>query len=223
MSRVSIISPVVAIFVLATVMNLPATSWAQDAAEKDEKAINTGKAAGIGALLGLALGRNPIVGAATGAAIGAAGGMIANEVARSSKEKQSSETAERDKKIAELESDLGEAERARAELQASIVDTVGPDVWEGYKSLRGCQYKRASALANVGAVSEETYHQLGAIWLQAMVAVDQRDSTSAQQHFKELVTEDPEIDSIQQASLATDQAVLDMRSERRELGIAPCS
>ena len=35
----------------------------------------------------------------------------------------------------------------------------------------------------------------------------------------ELVERDPDIDTAQQASIATDSAVLDMRSERRELGI----
>jgi hypothetical protein len=190
---------------------------------EEKKAISTGKAAGIGALLGLALGRDPIVGAAAGAAMGAAGGMIANEVTKDGREKQSQEIAERDQRIAELQEDLGNAERARAELQSSIVDTVGPDVWEGYKSLRGCQYKRASALANVGAVSDDTYHQLGAIWLKAMIAVEREDSAGAQQYFKTLATEDPEIDTVQQASLATDKAVLDMRGERRDLGIKPCA
>lgn len=201
--------------------------------KKPKKAIKTGHAAGIGALLGFALGGDPLWGAAGGAALGAAGGMIANEATKGKREKKAAEESARQQesealsasqdRIAKLETELAEAERAREEAQMAIIEAVGPDVWEGYKSLRGCQYERAYALANVGAVSEDPYHKLGADWLKAMTAVDQKDRTKADGFFQDLVERDPEIDTVQQAGLATDQAVLDMRTERAELGIGPCN
>ena len=209
---------------------VPGDALAQE--KKPKKAIKTGHAAGIGALLGFALGGDPLWGAASGAALGAAGGMIANEATKGKREKKAAEEsalqqesaalAANQDRIAKLESELAEAESAREEAQTAIIEAIGPDVWEGYKSLRGCQYERAYALAGVGAVSQDPYHKLGAVWLQAMTAVDQKDRTKADQFFQTLVERDPEIDTVQQASLATDQAVLDMRAERSEIGIGTC-
>ena len=234
-----------------------------------------GKGAGIGALLGLALGSgNVIDDVASGAALGAAGGGIANmatggggkkkrqreeeriraeEAARQAERERylaqrERETAAQESRWAEMELSKREREllerehwqdqqdrlRAQAARQVTdavaerdkavqaIVDAVGPDVWEGYKALRGCQYERAFALANVGATSPDRYHQLGALWLTAMTAVDSRDNSRAEAAFQTIVQEDPEIDTSQQAGLAADQAVLDMRAERREIGIGPC-
>lgn len=114
-------------------------------AQKEKKAIKTGHAAGIGALLGFALGGDPLWGAASGAALGAAGGMIANEATKGKREKTAAEEAAsqqeaagQEQRIARLEAELAEAEQARADAQAAIVDAIGPDVWEGYKALRGC-------------------------------------------------------------------------------------
>jgi hypothetical protein len=202
-------------------------------AQEKKKAIKTGKAAGIGALVGFALGGDPLWGAAGGAALGAAGGMIANTVTEGKQEKkataeaqraaeQDAEVAVRDQRIADLERELLEAQQAREEAQSAIIAAVGPDVWEGYKSLRGCQHDRAYALAKVGAVSSDPYHRLGGHWLEAMTAVDQNDRQKADLYFQTLAEKDPEIDTVQQASLATDQAVLDMRTERAEIGIGPC-
>lgn len=234
-----------------------------------------GKGAGIGALLGLALGSgNVIEDVASGAALGAAGGGIANMATGggAKKKRQREEEriraeeaagqAERDRYLAQREREMADQERRWAEMELSkrerellerehwqaeqerlrgqaarqvseavaerdqavqaIIDAVGPDVWEGYKALRGCQYERAFALANVGATSPDRYHQLGALWLTAMTAVDSRDTSRADSAFQTIIQQDPEIDTEQQASLAADQAVLDMRSERREIGIAPC-
>lgn len=232
-----------------------------------------GKSAGIGALLGLALGNgNVIEDVAAGAALGAAGGGVANMATGGKRKKQkeseriraedAARQAERERYMAQRERELAEQERRWNEMQLSerereliqrehrlaeqerlrtaaarqvtdavaerdraiqtIVDAIGPDVWEGYKALRGCQFDRAYALANVGAVSPDFYHQLGALWLEAMVAVDSQDSTRASSVFDRITQKDPEIDTAQQASLAADQAVLDMRAERREIGMPSC-
>ena len=208
-------------------------------AQSDEKAVSTKKAAGIGALLGFALGGDPLWGAASGAALGAAGGMIANTVTDSNKKKKPGKEAEaarqdamasqerdlagREERLAKAEREMTEALQARDEAEAAIVDAIGRDNWEGYKALRGCQYDRAYALAKVGATSNDTYHRMASIWLEAMTAVDSKDQNKAQATFQSLAERDPEIDTVQQASIATDQAVLEMRGERREIGIGACS
>ena len=225
MSRIVRNMVAVALCLTLLIVLLPDSTWAQ----KEKKAIKTGHAAGIGALLGFALGGDPLWGAASGAALGAAGGMIANEATKGKREKKAAQetaaqeqTAMQEQRIANLEAELAEVELARADAQTAIIEAIGPDVWEGYKALRGCQHERAYALAKVGAVSQDPYHKLGAIWLEAMTAMDQKDRSKAEMSYQSLVERDPEIDTIQQASLATDQAVLDMRTERGEIGIGPC-
>lgn len=225
MSRIVRNMVAVALCLTLLIVLLPDSTWAQ----KEKKAIKTGHAAGIGALLGFALGSDPLWGAASGAALGAAGGMIANEATKGKREKKAAQetaaqqqAAVQEQRIANLEAELAEAELARADAQTAIIEAIGPDVWEGYKALRGCQHERAYALAQVGAVSQDPYHKLGAIWLEAMTAMDQKNRSKAEMSYQSLVERDPEVDTVQQASLATDQAVLDMRTERGEIGIGPC-
>ena len=62
-------------------------------------------------------------------------------------------------------------------------------------------------------------HQLAAIWLQALVELDRRKTKEAQVLYQQLVTHDEDIDTEQQASIAADSALLDVRSERREASI----
>jgi len=231
-----------------------------------------GKGAGIGALLGLALGDgNVLEDVAAGAALGAAGGGIANmatggkntkrkqreaeyrareearrraeydaymaqrdrEMAEREQRYREMEASKRERDLMEREARLAEQERLRAKSARSIQDVVderddaeraiiqaiGPDAWEGYKALRGCNPDRARALAGVAATSSVHNHQLAALWLEAMVAVDSKDTARAHQAFNTIVQHDSDIDTVQQASMATDSAVLDMRAERRDIGI----
>jgi len=146
---------------------------------------------------------------------------------------QASYHAQRERDIAEREARLVEQERLKAQAaqrihdvgierqsaETAIIQAIGVDAWEGYKALGGCNPERAYALAGAAATSSNRYHQLAALWLEAMTAVDSRNSGRAERAFQTLVQRDPEIDTVQQASLAADQAVLDMRSERADIGI----
>ncbi len=230
-----------------------------------------GKGAGVGALLGLALGDGYILeDVAAGAALGAAGGGIANMATGGKKKRrqremerrayeeqrrraeydahmaererrlreeerrwQEQKVSEREQELLRREARIREQERLKTEARdriaevsserddavQSIINAIGPDAWEGYKALRGCNPDRAYALAKVAATSQDEWHQLAGLWLEAMVAVDERDTATADAMYQRIVAEDPEIDTVQQASMATDQAVLDMRDERWEIGI----
>ena len=61
-------------------INSACSGSASSAGQQEKPPVSVGQAAGIGALLGVALGRDPIVGAVQGAALGAAGGLITNAV-----------------------------------------------------------------------------------------------------------------------------------------------
>jgi hypothetical protein len=205
------------------------------AEEKKDETMTGKKGAGIGALLGLALGRGNIIeDTIRGAALGAAGGKITGEIQKSQRrneEKASArdesaskeaELARREARIEALEAQFKQTAAAAEQTEAEIVEAIGPDNWEGYKALRGCHHARAYALAGAGATSSNPDHKLASLWLEAMTAVDGRDTKRSKSMYETLAAQDPEIDTVQQASLATDQAVLDMRAERIELGIGDC-
>jgi len=188
------------------------TGFAQD------DGVSVAKTAGIGALLGLGLGRSlgDVIG---GAAIGAAGGMIANEVIKQ-KEKKEAPQPQPQPQSAPVEQPKVKTQQ---EIDTEIEEAIGRDNYEGYKALRACEYDRAYGLAKVGALSKNDDYRLVSLWLEAMTAVDERDSKRAEPIFGHLVEKDPDIDTEQQASLETDKAVLDLRAERRELGMPSCS
>lgn len=190
------------------------------------------KGAGIGALLGLALGSGNIIeDTVRGVALGAVGGAVVGEVQKSNRRKDAKEEAAaereasvamKDAQIQTLEAQLRESVESAQETEVAIIKAIGTDNWEGYKALRACNHKRAYALAGAGATAANVDHQRASVWLEAMTAVDQKDKKKAEGFYKDLVTSDPDIDTVQQASLVTDQAVLDMRAERQEIGIGSC-
>jgi len=194
-----------------------------------------GYGAGIGALVGLVAGGDlgdVAVGAAVGAAGGAATGAYSDSKDRERaaiQEKQRAEQAQRRAEAAAAKQQAA-ATKQQAAAPASATETadaelvalIGQDNYEAYKAVRECQYKRAYALVQVGAVSDNPDHQLAALWLEAVIAGDQGDSARAKTVYPRIVDHDRDIDSAQQASLEADRFMLEMREERRTLGIPSC-
>ena len=196
-----------------------------------------GYGAGIGALVGLVAGGDlgdVAVGAAVGAAGGAATGAYSDSKDRERAAIREKQRAEQAQRRAEAAAKQQAAEAAAAKQQAAapasptaaadaeLVALIGQDNYEAYKALRECQYQRAYALAQVGAVSDNPDHQLAALWLEAVIAGDQGDSARAKTVYPRIVDHDRDIDSAQQASLETDRFMLDVREERRALGMPSC-
>jgi len=186
-----------------------------------------GYGAGIGALVGLVAGGDlgdVAVGAAVGAAGGAATGAYSDSKDRERaaiQEKQRAEQAQRRAEAAAKQQAAAPASATEA-TDAELVALIGQDNYEAYKAVRECQYKRAYALVQVGAVSDNPDHQLAALWLEAVIAGDQGDSARAKTVYPRIVDHDRDIDSAQQASLETDRFMLDVREERRALGMPSC-
>ncbi len=83
-----------------------------------------------------------------------------------------------------------------------------------------CQHDRAELLAKAGATSENPDFALAGYWLEALVAVDTKDQAAAESLFAELVDLDDDVDTVQQASVAADQAILEIRETRSDEGIS---
>jgi hypothetical protein len=205
-----------------------------DQALAQKKGRYAGYGAGIGALVGVVAGGD-LGGAVVGAAVGAAGGAIAGSIAddkdqqaaaqqqQAEAQRQEAEAAARAEAEAERQAQTEEEQAASGPRdEAALAELIGPDNFESFKALRACQYDRAVALANAGATSDEANHQLASIWLQAVIATDRREPATAEQYLPQLVERDDDLDTVQQASLAVDKLVLELRQERQDLQMPRC-
>ncbi len=127
---------------------------------------------------------------------------------------------------AEQEAQPAAAAAARADpmtwTEEQWIYEIGVDNWNALVAFVDCQYQRSGLLAQAGAtVSKPSYH-LASKWIEALIAVDTKDAVRANVCFAELVAKDRDIDTVQQASLEIDKALLDLRSLRRAEGIV-CS
>lgn len=118
------------------------------------------------------------------------------------------------------------AERAAAGVEPSTpddeqawIDAIGEDNYNSAVALLECQHDRAALLAQAGGTSPNHDYRLAGKWMEALIAVDRRDMDNANLLFEELVIVDNDIDSVQQASIEADKAILEFRSIRRDEGI----
>ena len=165
-------------------------------AETTREGAETG--AVLGLLAGVAFGSGNIVndavsGTITGAAIGTGVGYVAGKIEEGNA----------------TEEDLDMA--------------FGKDNVQSYYALRSCEHKRAYLLAEAGETSQDANHRITAMWMQAIIAVDNRDRERANKEFERLIIFDPDIDTKEQARMETDRIVLELRKERRELKMPGCS
>jgi hypothetical protein len=213
---------------------------------KSKAGRRAGKGAAMGAIWGLVVGgsvESAARHAAAGAAMGAASGAIDDSYAK----KDAKRAAEEQARQAEAERQAVEAERARleaekrrleeqmavveaqeaqaagttdAEIEAEWIEAIGEDNWNGLIALVECQYQRAHLLAQAAATMDNQEFQLASLWLEAMILVDQKKPEEANGYFEQIAARDPEIDTVQQASIEVDKAILDVRDYRREEGIS---
>jgi len=174
-----------------------------------------GRGAAGGAILGLLVGGD-LGGAVVGAAVGAAGGAAGGAISDSNKKKKANK--------AELEElRQKEAERQASELpqtEEEWIAAIGQDNTNALDALVDCQRDRAVLLAKAGATSDNPDFALAGYWIEALVAVDSQDQAEADGLFSELVDLDDDIDTPQQASVAADQAILQVREARSDEGIS---
>ena len=174
-----------------------------------------GRGAAGGAILGLLVGGD-LGGAVVGAAVGAAGGAAGGAISDSNKKKKANK--------AELEElRQKEAERQAYDLpqtEEEWIAAIGQDNTNALDALVDCQHDRAELLAKAGATSENSDFALAGHWIEALVAVDQKDQKTANELFAGLTELDDDVDTVQQTSLAADQAILEVREARRDEGIS---
>lgn len=195
-----------AVFSLTLLFTLVTSGFSQTG-EKMKK--GAGNGAALGALAGVIFGNGDILsdvadGAVRGAATGAAVGLISGEVEKSKNKKAEKEQQRR----------IEQQNLENQNSEQQLISQFGRDNIEAYYALVDRNHARAKVLAEAGELSNDANHRAVAIWIKAMVAVDQRDGESANKEFDRLIVLDPIIDTRDQASIEVDKLVLEMRKER---------
>lgn len=174
-----------------------------------------GRGAAGGAILGLLVGGD-LGGAVAGAAIGAAGGAAGGAISDSKKKKKADKAELEELRQKDAESQAYDLPQTEEEWIAAI----GQDNTNALDALVECQHDRAALLSKAGATSDNPDFALAGYWIEALVAVDRQDQANAEELFPQLIELDDDIDTVQQASLAADQAILEVREVRRAEGLS---
>ena len=151
----------------------------------------------------LVFGGDPVEAAARGAVVGAAAGATAGAIVGSEKERRAAEQQE-----AEQEAEL-EALRA----------LIGPESFDGLTALAECRHDTALSLAGIAVQSDNADYALAGLWLEALTYTDQRQESEARARYPDLVEQDPEIGSADEAELAMREFIQDLGTIRAEFDL----
>jgi hypothetical protein len=206
-------------------------------AQQSQTAKSAKKGAGWGALAGLVFGGS-LWDVAEGAAIGAAGGAGYGALKANEQQKRNrtdiayAESQQRIRLEQERNYILAEQKRAELEGQTQVANqsnwmadrdllnrAFGTDNVDGLFALRDCQHEKATLFALAGANSDMLSHRLAAIWLEAMIAEDKRDGAGAKRAYQQIVVQDQTVVNIEQAQGETIDALVDVRADRKVMGI----
>jgi len=214
MKRSSLILAFAALLIAGPILAGKASRWA-------------GRGAAGGAIAGLLLGGD-LGSAAEGAALGAAGGAIGGAISDSSQKKKAKRQAEAEAQAeAEVQAEQQAAKANKSQLPAGLpqnedewIAAIGEDNVNALDALVDCQHDRARLLAQASGTSDDSEYRLLGVWLQALVALDQKDQTTAEEYFARIIPLDDHVDTVQQAGLVADQAILEIRNTRDNEGIS---
>ena len=206
-------------------------------AQQTQTARSAKKGAGWGALAGLVFGGSlwdvaggALVGAAGGAAYGAAKGneqqkQLQNDIAYAESEQRIRLEQERnwilaDQKRAEMAGTTTAVNQTNWMADRDLLNRAfGNDNVDGLFALRDCQHEKALLYAMAGANSDMLSHRLASSWLEAMIALDQKDSKTAHRAYQQVVAQDDSVANVEQAKEETTDALVDVRADRKNMGM----
>jgi hypothetical protein len=206
-------------------------------AQSSQTARSAKKGAGWGALAGLVFGgslwdvaEGAMVGAAGGAAYGAIKGneeqkQIRNDIAYSESQQRIRLEQERNailanQKRAELAGRSEVATQANWMADRDLLNRAfGKDNVDGLYALRDCQHDKADLYAMAGANSDMLSHRLASTWLEAMIAQDRKDAKNANRAYRQIVVQDNTVANVEEAKAETLDALVDVRADRKNMGI----
>jgi hypothetical protein len=103
---------------------------------------------------------------------------------------------------------------------ALLIRAFGEDTVTGWYALRDCKHNYALIAASAGENATAASHQLAAVWLRAITALDQNRSNSANAALQYLIDIDPEITTLPDAQEAAQDLLAELRIARRDAGVS---
>lgn len=129
----------------------------------------------------------------------------------------------RQKQIAEVHSagqqPQEQTQRNADELRASLIELVGRDNTTAVEFLVDCQHEQAMAKVRRAAVSGNREYRLAALWLEALIALDQGDVKGARAVYPTIVVQDEEIPDAAAAEKEAHQLLTRLEDTRAEFGL----
>jgi outer membrane lipoprotein SlyB len=188
----------------------------------------TGKSAKTGAiwggLAGLVFGGS-LGDVVEGAVVGGAGGAVYGSVkGKEQTRRHELEIKDQALRLEQernyiLQDQVNQERQQMAQDHALLVRAFGEDNVNGLTALVECKHSNAYLYALAGANSDMLSHRLAAIWLEGMVAQDQKDGVAAERAYMRITAQDDTVDSVDQARDETIDALADVRAERVQQGI----
>jgi hypothetical protein len=163
------------------------------------------------------VGRSAVYGATVGAAAGGMAGASRDARIRKMSEEQEAAAAAR------------QAESARAQAggtqdsmtDAEVLKAIGRKNFEALAALSGCRFEEAVAKAKESETSRNRDYREAALWIQAVAAVEMKDSATLDRIYPELVKLDPQLGRPEKADAALAEAMQILREDRKAQGRPP--
>ena len=107
-----------------------------------------------------------------------------------------------------------------AEATVIQVDIAPEEIGRNHDVQIGLVGDVRETLARMNECAKDLVFRDHSRWIEALVALDRQDQAALDELYPKLVELDDDIDTVQQASLAADQAILKVREARRDEGIS---
>ncbi len=193
-------------------------------AQKTQTAQSAKKGAIWGGLAGLVFGGSlgdVVAGAAVGGAGGAAYGHVKGKEQQKRYELEIQDQALRleQERNYILQDQVNQTKEQMAQDHALLVRAFGEDNVNGLYALIECKHNNAYLYALAGANSDMLSHRLSAVWLEAMVAQDEKNSSTAERAYMRITAQDDTVKNVEEARNETINILADVRAERVQQGI----
>jgi hypothetical protein len=166
----------------------------------------------VAAVFGGDVGDSMARGAVAGGTIGGLHGLSADS-SQKARQKEAAEIQAAAARTAE------EIEANAEELRDKLIHLVGPDNTRGVEELVQCRHEEAKVSARKASVSNDRDYKLAALWLKAMIALDERDVKGARAIYPTIVAQDDRIATEEDAEKKALDLVTKLEDTRAEFGL----
>lgn len=164
----------------------------------------------VGAVFGGDVGKSMAYGAVGGAVTGGLSGAASDNQASAREQQQA---------LATENAKLQQQNRA-LQLRQDLIARIGVDNTEAIAALVDCRHDEAQQRVDVAARAGDPDHELAALWIEAVIALDRRDTAAARALYPDLVERDEDATDIAAAEATALDLLSKLEDTRAEFGRA---